>query len=115
METTRISRGACRASLLPNGFRGYATVTGTRRCSVNWDRIKTAGGKFKYGIDLLPRDVELLDDFFYGGAGFKVSNTADTGIRLLRNTHAPFSLPGTLSTAGHWDQSRVVMSYLLPS
>src|SRR5271157_4779954 len=39
----------------------------------------------------------------------RFSNTADTGIRVSRNTHAPPSLPGTLSTAGHWDQSRVAM------
>src|SRR5208337_5158045 len=30
-----------------------------------------------------------------------------------RNTHAPLTLPGMLSTAGHWDQSRVAM--ILPS
>src|ERR1039458_4215841 len=30
-------------------------------------------------------------------------------MRVSRNTHAPLSLPGTLSTAGHWDQSRVAM------
>src|ERR1035437_4199628 len=35
-------------------------------------RIKAAGGKFKYRINLFPRDVELLDDFLYGGSGFKV-------------------------------------------
>jgi len=39
----------------------------------------------------------------------RFSNTADTGIRVSRNTHAPPSLPGTLSTAGHWDQSRVAI------
>src|SRR5271157_2023036 len=44
----------------------------------------------------------------------RFSNTADTGIRVSRNTHAPLSLPGTLSTAGHWDQSRVAMFFTLP-
>src|SRR5437588_7068096 len=39
----------------------------------------------------------------------RFSNTADTGIRVPRNTHAPLRLPGTLSTAGHRDQSRVAM------
>src|SRR5580698_4702942 len=42
----------------------------------------------------------------------RFSNTADTGIRVSRNTHAPLSLPGTLSTVGHWDQSRVAMFWL---
>src|SRR6202021_2235041 len=40
----------------------------------------------------------------------RFSNTADTGIWVSLNTHAPLSLPGTLSTAGHCDQSRVAMS-----
>src|ERR1700681_631763 len=39
----------------------------------------------------------------------RFSNTADTGIRVSRNTQAPLSLAGTLSTAGHWDQSSVAM------
>jgi len=39
----------------------------------------------------------------------RFSNTAETGIRVSRNTHAPLSLPGTLSTAGHCDQSRAAM------
>jgi len=30
---------------------------------------------------------------------------AETGIRVPLRTHAPLSLPGTLSTAGHCDQS----------
>src|SRR5579862_9879619 len=32
--------------------------------------------------------------------------TVATGKRVSRNTHAPLTLPGILSTAGHWDQSR---------
>jgi len=43
-----------------------------RMCSGDRDRIKAARGKFKDRVDLLPRDVELLDDFFYGSPGFKV-------------------------------------------
>jgi len=35
-------------------------------------RIEAAGGKFKYRLNLFPRDVELLDDFFYSGSGFKI-------------------------------------------
>src|SRR6266851_740411 len=41
-------------------------------CSGDADRIKAAGGKFQYGVDLFPRDVELLDDFLYAGSGFEV-------------------------------------------
>ena len=36
------------------------------------DLVETAGGKFKYSVDLLPRNVELVNDFFYGGSSFKV-------------------------------------------
>src|ERR1039457_2265210 len=39
----------------------------------------------------------------------RFSNTVDTGILVSRNTHAPLRLPGMLSTAGHWDQSRLGM------
>src|SRR5208282_4297722 len=39
----------------------------------------------------------------------RFSKTVATGIRVLRNTHAPLNFPGTLSTAGHWDQSRAAM------
>jgi len=37
--------------------------------------IKAAGGKFKSRVDLFPGDVELLDDFFYGGPGFEIFRT----------------------------------------
>ncbi len=37
----------------------------------------------------------------------KFSKTVETGIRVPLNTHAPLTLPGMLSTAGHWDQSRI--------
>src|ERR1035438_4819295 len=43
----------------------------------------------------------------------RLSKTTETGVRVSRNTHAPLTLPGMLSTAGHWDQSRFAM--LLPS
>src|ERR1700675_622347 len=39
----------------------------------------------------------------------RFSKTVATGIRVSRNTHAPLRLSGTLSTAGHCDQSRVAM------
>src|SRR5229473_4000616 len=41
-------------------------------CTGDADRIKAAGGKFQYRVDLFPRDVELLDDFLYAGSGFEV-------------------------------------------
>src|SRR5580700_8330776 len=33
----------------------------------------------------------------------------ETGIRVSLNTHAPLTFPGMLSTAGHWDQSRIAI------
>src|SRR3984885_5031873 len=39
----------------------------------------------------------------------RFSKMADTGIRVPFKTHAPLTLPGTLSTAGHCDQSRFAM------
>src|SRR5207237_762080 len=37
----------------------------------------------------------------------RFSMTVATGNRVSRNTHAPPTLPGMLSTAGHCDQSRL--------
>src|SRR5450432_1296750 len=54
-------------------------VTWSKRMSINWrfcsgdrDRIKTAGGKCQYRVDLFPSDVELLNDFLNGCSGFEV-------------------------------------------
>src|SRR5579863_3352329 len=43
----------------------------------------------------------------------RFSKTAETGIRVSRNTQPPFNRPGTLSTTGHCDQSRFAMVLLL--
>src|SRR5208282_686340 len=40
----------------------------------------------------------------------RFSKTVATGNRVPRNTQAPLLLPGTLSTAGHWDQSSAAMT-----
>src|SRR5579863_2535128 len=39
----------------------------------------------------------------------RFSKTVCTGIRVPLKTHAPLTLPGMLSTAGHWDQSRLAI------
>src|SRR5580700_10713435 len=41
-------------------------------CDGGGDRVKAARGKFKYCVDLFPGDVELLDDFLYGGSCLEV-------------------------------------------
>jgi hypothetical protein len=46
------------------------------------------------------------------GEVFKFSKIAEMGTRVPRNTHAPPTLPGIISTAGHCDESRLAM--LLP-
>src|SRR5579862_2297289 len=40
----------------------------------------------------------------------RFSNTTAAGVRVPLNTHAPLTLPGTLSTAGHWDQSSAAIT-----
>jgi len=35
----------------------------------------------------------------------------EIGVRVPLKTHAPLRLPGMLSTAGHWDQSRVAFIF----
>src|ERR1700737_3109136 len=42
----------------------------------------------------------------------RFSNTRETGMRVSLNTHAPLTFPGMLSTAGHWDQSRLAIIIL---
>src|SRR5690348_604605 len=42
----------------------------------------------------------------------RFSKTVATGMRVPRNTHAPLTLPGTLSTAGHCDQSIAAIANL---
>src|SRR2546426_1041851 len=53
------------------------------------------------------RHVELLHDFLVAQIFKVLTMTVATGKRVPRNTHAPLTLPGMLSTAAHWDQSRV--------
>lgn len=36
------------------------------------DRVKAAGGKFQHRTDLFPPDVELLDNFLYGGSSLEI-------------------------------------------
>src|SRR5271166_5398726 len=43
----------------------------------------------------------------------RFSITVATGKRVSRNTQAPLTLPGTLSTAGHCDQSRTAITLSL--
>lgn len=42
---------------------------------------------------------------------FRPAMSDSTGTRVPRNTQAPPSFPGRLSTAGHWDQSVTVKTY----
>ena len=58
-------------------------------------------GAFDY---LFLRNAEPIANFLDGGSGFQVFKRGQTGMRVLRNTHAPPSLPGTLSTASHCDR-----------
>jgi hypothetical protein len=54
--------------------------------------------------DLLARHVELLDDLVDAEV-LNILLTVAPRRRVPLNTQAPLSLPGTLSTAGHWDPS----------
>jgi hypothetical protein len=74
--------------------------------------VETPRRKFKHRLNLLPRYIVLLDDFLNARTSSRFSNTVATGIRVSRNTHAPLRLSGTLSTAGHCDQSSVAVAML---
>jgi hypothetical protein len=57
---------------------------------------------------LFARHVELLDDLVDAEI-LEVLDDVATGRRVPLNTQAPLTLPGMLSTAGHWDQSSAAM------
>jgi hypothetical protein len=106
---------------------GYVDFGKTaRRCLIEknqhlrrkgWRFIQAAGGEFKYRLHLLPvKSVEpfmilsmLMSSMLAPASIF--SKIAETGIRVPRGTHAPLTLPGTFSTAGHCDQSRFAIRH----
>jgi hypothetical protein len=90
-------------------IRRASTVNGNGR------RIQAAGGKFEHGLNLVSRDMKLLNNFLYARTRLKIFKTLATGILVPRNTHAPLRRSATLSTAGHCDQSRVDVAMILRS
>lgn len=65
-------------------------------------------GKIQHGPHLLASEpVEHTNDLVHRQPIFKIFETAATGIRVPRNTQAPLTLPGMLSTASHCDQSSI--------
>jgi len=74
--------------------------------SITPGHIETTGGEFDDRFDLIAvKAVEPFHDVVDIGPTSRFSKLAATGIRVPRSTHAPMSLPETLSTSGHWDQS----------
>jgi hypothetical protein len=62
------------------------------------DRLVSSGNPFK--------DRDFARRFQHG------HYLMETGIRVSLNTHAPLTLPGMLSTAGHCDQSRFAIIWI---
>jgi hypothetical protein len=56
--------------------------------------------------------VEHLHDLANRETVPRFSKTATTGMRVPRNTHAPVTFPGTLSTVAHRDQSSALANPL---
>ena len=74
-----------------------------------WNRrLKALRHKIEHRCNLFPRHIELFH-YFFDAQILEIFDAVATGKRVSRNTQAPLTLPGTLSTAGHWDQSRVGM------
>jgi len=59
---------------MPRGATGSKRIRIGKgsRANRSGGRVQAPGGEFKYGLNLLPRQVELVDDFVKGGSGFKV-------------------------------------------
>jgi hypothetical protein len=64
-------------------------------------RRGASGGKIQYGLNLLTGHVVVLHNFLDAWSYSRFSKITEIGIRVLRRTHAPLTLPGMLSTAGH--------------
>jgi hypothetical protein len=47
-----------------------------------------------------------FNNFIDRSSGFEILENSFTGIRAPRITHAPFSLPGTVSTTGNGDSQQ---------
>jgi hypothetical protein len=96
-----------------------ARVRRVRRASGMWrilvpcpvGRIKAQRRKFQHGYHLLARHVEPRNNFLDRSAGFDVLENGRYGIGLSLKTHSPLRQPGTRSTAGHCDQSRVTTTF----
>ncbi len=78
----------------------------------SWHRRRrsAAGGKFQNSLDLFAGYVVVFDDLFDGGPVLEISKMTEIGMRVSRRTQAPLTRPGTLSTAGHWDQSSAAVA-----
>ena len=66
------------------------------------------------GLNLLPRDAEFFHQFVNAHVLKIFKNRRNRHPGSLK-THAPLRLPGTLSTAGHCDQSRLLAMIYAPS
>jgi len=64
-------------------------------------------------ISLLASDIELFDDFLDSRTGFEVFKHGRDRHSRIAKYQAPFKRPGTLSTAGHFDQSRPAITDVL--
>jgi len=71
--------------------------------------VQAASREFQHCVDLLSGDVEFLHYIFDSQTSLQVFEHVATGIRVPLNTQAPLTFPGTLSTAGHFDQSSVAI------
>ena len=71
--------------------------------------MKTKRRKIQDFCYLFPRYIEPFNNLINAGSRFQILKYSSYGIRVPRNTQAPLTLPGTLSTAGHCDQSSVAI------
>jgi len=72
-------------------------------------RIETSGGKSKHRVDLTSRYVELLNNIVDARTCFRCQTRQIRASGSHETPMPPPNRPGTLSTAGHWDQSRLAI------
>jgi hypothetical protein len=87
-------------------FPARRALSTRRRITERVWACQIAAGKIENRIDLFPRQpVVQLNQFVDSNAVIQILQHNRDGLRVSLNTHAPLTFPGTLSTAGHCDQS----------
>src|SRR5713226_5522159 len=84
-----------------------------QRASAGASRLRAANSNTAVTCSRLTSNHSMISSMLAPASRF--SKTVATGMRVPLKTHAPLTLPGMLSTAGHCDQSSAILTSSLQS